>query len=177
MEFKELTIEELTRGYVKSEKTGVYTCIFCGETFEEGIIYNCGGRNVTAERAAEEHMFSAHGGAFHGLMGLDKQISGISDTQKEILEGMYLEKDNRMLSDEMGISTATVRTHKFNIQRMKREAKILLAMLEQIENEDIAEKRKMLELHQNVMKPEDFKLEREFTGNSLHPFFSQLNLK
>ena len=30
----------------------------------------------------------------------------------------------------MGISTATVRAHKFNLQKAKREAKILLALLE-----------------------------------------------
>ena len=31
MEFKELTLEELTRGYVWSEEEQLYQCIFCGD--------------------------------------------------------------------------------------------------------------------------------------------------
>ena len=186
MEFKELTVEELTRGYVKDEESGAWICIFCGETFEEGLIYDVRGRLVNAERAMKEHILDSHGGVFYGLTGLDKQIHGLSDSQKDILEGMYLEKDNREMGQEMGISPATVRTHKFNLQRMKREAKILLAVLEQIENEEIAAERKRMELPDgsrgvapNVEKtPGDApKLNRSFTGNSLHPFFTQFNLK
>ena len=44
----------------------------------------------------------------------------------------------------MNISAATVRTHKFNIQKMKREARILLAVLNQIEDEDAVILRKQL---------------------------------
>lgn len=180
MEFKELTIEELSQGFVRIIEEGTLTCIFCGEKFEDGLIYNSRGRMVTAERAMREHLEDAHGGVFYGLVGLDKQINGLSDSQKEILEGMYLEKDNKELSKEMDISVATVRTHKFNIQKMKREARILLAALEQIENEEVVAARKQLEEKDNDMRNKDKgfqNLERTFTGNSLHPFFTQFNLK
>ena len=40
-------------------------------------------------------MLEAHGGAFKGLIGLDKQINGLSDIQKQILEGMYAGDDNK----------------------------------------------------------------------------------
>ena len=39
MECKELTLEELTRGYVWSEEEQLYQCIFCGDKMEEGLIY------------------------------------------------------------------------------------------------------------------------------------------
>ena len=99
MELKELTVEELSRGYVRSKKEGALICIFCGETFMEENIYNYAGRMVTAERAMIEHIFDAHGGAFHGLINLDKQINGLSDIQKQILIGMYEEKENRNIAD------------------------------------------------------------------------------
>lgn len=183
MELKELTVEELSRGYVKSKKEGTLICIFCGESFIEGNIYNYAGRMVTAERAMIEHIFDAHGGAFHGLINLDKQINGLSDIQKQILTGMYEEKENRELGEAMDISAATVRTHKFNIQRMKREAGILLAVLNQIEDEDTVNLRKQLEKLRDEEKVggqvADLSdgLERSLTGNSLHPFFTQFNLK
>ncbi len=194
MEFKELTTEELTQGYTWHEESGLCTCIFCGEQFEQGLIYRLRGRMATAERAMAEHILQSHGGVFHGLIALDKQINGLSESQKDILEGMYLEKDNRELSEELGISAATVRTHKFNIQRMKREAKILLAILEQVENESLIHRRKHLQqlaeaespsqpANQEasrfafqpdpIQEPQTAPASHLFPHNSLHPFFTQ----
>ena len=129
------------------------------------------------------HIFDVHGGAFHGLINLDKQINGLSEIQKQILTGMYEEKENRELGEAMNISAATVRTHKFNIQKMKREARILLAVLNQIEDEDAVILRKQLAKLRDQERAEkagaDLSdgLERSLTGNSLHPFFTQFNLK
>ena len=172
MELKELTVEELSRGYVRSKKEGALICIFCGETFMEENIYNYAGTMVTAERAMIRHIFDVHGGAFHGLINLDKQINGLSE-----------KKENRELGEAMNISAATVRTHKFNIQKMKREARILLAVLNQIEDEDAVILRKQLAKLRDQERAEkagaDLSdgLERSLTGNSLHPFFTQFNLK
>lgn len=177
MEFKELTVAELAKGFVKDEERGGYTCIFCGEFFEEGMVYNLSGRFITAERAVEEHVLDSHGGAFGGLMHLDKQISGLSEAQRDILECMYMEKDNKEISQMLGISAATVRTHKFNIQKMKREAKILLALLEQVENEEIINRRKRLEPGAADSEEGQAYHRNNFDGNSLHPFFTQFDLK
>lgn len=150
MEFKELTLEELTRGYVWSEEEQLYQCIFCGDKMEEGLIYSSRGKSVNALRAMQEHIFDEHGSVFECLLNLDKQMNGLSDAQKDVLEGLYYEKDNKAIGKEMGISDATVRTYKFNLQKMKRRARIFLAMMEQIENEDFIALRKRLEPEQNV---------------------------
>lgn len=175
MEFKELTVEELTLGYIQSPQEESCTCIFCGEVYEEGIVYRSRGRTVTAERAVKEHIFDRHGGVFHGLLDLDKQVNGLSEIQKDVLTGMYQEKDNKQICEEMGISAATVRSHKFNLQKSKREAKILLALLEQIENETIVKQRKKTE--QEALPIEELLVKKDFSGNTLHPFFTQYNLK
>ena len=157
MELKELTVSELSSGYYRSKETGQLTCIFCGEAFEEGLIYNSRGRNVTAQRAIAEHIFDRHGGVFHGLIQLDKQINGLS---------------------ELHISTATVRTHKFNIQKTKRQAQILLAILAQIEDEELVAARKQLSDESAEKAPIDFpKPNQDFCRNTLHPFFTTFDLK
>lgn len=175
MEFKELTLEELTLGYAKSAQDASCTCIFCGEIYEAGIVYRSRGRMVTAERAVQEHIFDQHGGVFRGLLYLDKQVNGLSQIQKDVLTGMYLEKDNKQICEEMGISAATVRSHKFNLQKSKREAKILLALLEQIEDESIVKQRKIIE--GETPAEEEMPVKKDFSGNTLHPFFTQYNLK
>lgn len=177
MEFKELTLEELTRGYVWSEEEQLYQCIFCGDKMEEGLIYSSRGKTVNALRAMQEHIFDEHGSVFECLLNLDKQMNGLSDAQKDVLEGLYYEKDNKAIGKEMGISDATVRTYKFNLQKMKRRARIFLAMMEQIENEDFIALRKRLEPEQNVENIRKPHFDTQFGANLLHPFFTQYNLK
>ena len=177
MEFKELTLEELTRGYVWSEEEQLYQCIFCGDKMEEGLIYSSRGKSVNALRAMQEHIFDEHGSVFECLLNLDKQMNGLSDAQKDVLEGLYYEKDNKAIGKEMGISDATVRTYKFNLQTMKRRARIFLAMMEQIENEDFIALRKRLEPEQNVENIRKPHFDTQFGANLLHPFFTQYNLK
>ena len=177
MEFKELTLEELTRGYVWSEEEQLYQCIFCGDKMEEGLIYSSRGKSVNALRAMQEHIFDEHGSVFECLLNLDKQMNGLSDAQKDVLEGLYYEKDNKAIGKEMGISDATVRTYKFNLQKMKRRARVFLAMMEQIENEDFIALRKRLEPEQNVENIRKPHFDTQFGANLLHPFFTQYNLK
>ena len=98
----------------------------------------------------QEHLFDEHGGVFESLLEMDKQVNGLSDSQKEVLEGMYRQKDNKALCEAMSISAATVRTHKFNLQKMKREARVFLAIMEQIENEELVAARKRLELQEDA---------------------------
>ena len=177
MEFKELTLEELTRGYVWSEEEQLYQCIFCGDKMEEGLIYSSRGKSVNALRAMQEHIFDEHGSVFECLLNLDKQMNGLSDAQKDVLEGLYYEKDNKAIGKEMGISDATVRTYKFNLQKMKRRARIFLAMMEQLDIEDFIALRKRLEPEQNVENIRKPHFDTQFGANLLHPFFTQYNLK
>ncbi len=182
MEFKELTVEDLTKGYIFSKDKREYSCIFCSEVFSEGRIYEKGSRLITAEQAVKEHVLEAHHGAFNGLVGLDRQINGLTDVQKKVLTGMYTGMSNKDLGADMGISSATVRTHRFNIQKMKREARILLAILENIENDSIRAERECLSLQIEENRKqeggqEEHTVSRSFTVNNLHPFFTKFYLK
>ncbi len=174
--FKELEVEDLVNGYIKQDEENIYICVFCGEVFEEGVIYVSRDRMVTAQKAITEHINDEHESVFENLISLDKQINGLSDTQKKILSAMYEKKDPKVISEEMGISPATVRTHKFNLQKMKREAKIFIALMKMIENEhDLTEIKK---IDENV-KEETVQVKEPdmFSLNSLNPFFKQIKYK
>lgn len=174
-EIKDLSVEELSRGYMESESEDGFTCIFCGKTFEKGIIYKSMNKFVTAERATKEHVKLEHGGSFNKLIALDKSMTGLTTAQKNILEASYKELENKEISESMGISPVTVRAHKFKIQKMKREAKILLALMDQIENDEktlIMEKEVISEIEQKDNTPS-----QEFNVNTLHPFFTSYGPK
>ena len=67
------------------------------------------------------------------MLELDKTLNGLTEVQKTLLSCIYEGKSTDEIGEIMGISTATVRAHKFNLQKAKREAKILLALLEILE--------------------------------------------
>ncbi len=172
-DFKELSISDLCSGYTEQDN-GDCTCIFCGEHFQDGVIYQSRGRSVTAKRAMQEHVEDIHAGAFWSLLGLEKMLCGLTDVQKTLLACLYERKSTEQTSEIMDISAATVRTHRFNLQKAKREAKILLAMLEIIEKGD-----------EPLPKPQEPKEQSrpititnpQFSLNDLHPFFTQFRYK
>ena len=175
-EFKELTIEELKKGYYFSENTKAYHCIFCGEVFEEGLIYTVGEKMMIAEKAAATHIDDVHEGSTNKLIALDKQISGLSDTQKMLLQCINEGMENKEIAEVMNISAATVRAHKFNLQKSIREAKILLAIADNIENASKYTPGKKMDNNETTVANED-KSEKIFNLNSLHPFFTQVKYR
>ena len=63
------------------------------------------------------------------MLELDKTLNGLTEVQKTLLSCIYEGKSTDEIGEIMGISTATVRAHKFNLQKAKREAKILLTLI------------------------------------------------
>lgn len=88
---------------------------------------------------------------------------------------MYEDEANKTISERLDVKSSTVRTHKFKLQQLKREAKIFLALFEYIENINVINKDK--NLSQNMEEIEEIDFQQSFSGNVLHPFFAQLNLK
>ena len=176
-QFKDLTVEELIRGYTIEEDGNAFRCIFCGETYEKGVIYTSGSRSVDAERACAEHIYKEHQGPFNSLVSLEKQVSGLTDIQKKMMVSIHDGMENREISEEMDINSATVRNHKFKLQKMKREARIFLALMEYLENEELKafEERILGEVTEN--QEEMAVPNKDFGGNTLHPFFTNFNLK
>lgn len=171
----DLNINELIQGYTKDETKDSYRCIFCSEEFIRGVIYFSRGRNVDAQRATLEHIYDKHGGPFQSLLSLDREINGLTDIQKILLKSMYEDEANKTISERLDVKSSTVRTHKFKLQQLKREAKIFLALFEYIENINVINKDK--NLSQNMEEIEEIDFQQSFSGNVLHPFFAQLNLK
>lgn len=169
-DLNELTIEELTQGYSFDLKEKIYKCIFCNKTFIEGYIYENEDGLMTAKKAMEIHIQNEHNGVFNSLLSLEKDINGITEIQKKLLFAIFEKKDNKEIAKELEIAPSTVRAHKFYLQKMQREAKILLAILEAMEKESALA---------NYVIDEKERLDGEkiLSINSLHPFFTQYNLK
>lgn len=173
--FNELEIENLIHGYSYDEDKKEYKCIFCGKTYEDGVIYEYENKLVMAEKKIELHIEEKHEGVFLSLLALEKDINGLSDVQKKLLSAMADRKDNKEIAEDMNISPSTVRTHKFYLQKMKKQAKIFLAIMKALEKESAMENKRDKKKMEKYIK--ELESENIFSINSLHPFFTQYNLK
>ena len=170
----DLKIEDISLGYVYNSKKQDFTCIFCGETFDEGIVYEDNHNFITAKRAIEQHIEREHKGVLKTLLSLEKDITGLTEIQSKVITGLMEKKESKKLAEEMGISPSTVRTHKFYLQKLKRQSKIFLTIMNllELQEEEVESK----ELLKNEKLNEEL-LKNSCETNSLHPFFTQYNLK
>lgn len=89
MKYKDLDIRDLINGYSFDKDKNSFECIFCGEQFYSDEIYNINGKLYSAEGAIKQHIFQEHESVFSSLIKIDKTISGLSDTQTDILACVF----------------------------------------------------------------------------------------
>ncbi|MGL1900762.1 MAG: DUF2087 domain-containing protein [Fibrobacterales bacterium] len=127
-------IEDVVKGVMIDEKKGELSCIICGKKFHNGVIYPHEKLLLEAHKAVELHVAKEHGGVFHELLAGGKEVTGVSDIQKELLECMYSGASDKDIAAQLGgKSESTIRNQRSTLKRKKREAKRLLALMEILE--------------------------------------------
>lgn len=134
------TVEDLIRGYIYDEIHRTYICLYCGEIYEEDLIYNDGEKLCSARRAVEVHIAEAHKSQFDFLIGLEKKHTGLTDRQIEIFHILYNESDNRVISEQMETTPATVRSYRFKMRERLRQSKVYSALYYLIEEQNAENK-------------------------------------
>lgn len=129
------TLSELQNGYRFDQHAKIYACLFCHQTYEQGIIYPMGEVLYEAEKAVRHHIQQAHGSVFDTLIQLDKKYTGLSDIQREMLELFHQGlSDKEILERSSAGSISTIRQHRFKLKEKERQAKIFLALMANLEN-------------------------------------------
>ncbi|CAM4415364.1 hypothetical protein FHS16_000988 [Paenibacillus endophyticus] len=134
--FWNASIEELKQGYVYEEAEGYYYCLICGEGFEDGEIFReePSGRWFEARKYAGHHVKQSHGSMLDYLLELDKRQTGLTDLQKELIRGFSKKlSDQELMSLSGAGSTSTIRNHRFVLKEKAKQAKLLLAIMEMME--------------------------------------------
>ncbi len=183
MDYKELRIADLINGYILDDKREMYSCIFCGKSYELNQIYKFGDNLYNAKGAIRKHIAEDHNGVFNSLIKLDKDISGLTEIQTDILANNFEGLSNKEIAEILGISPATVRSHNFKLQKQKRQAKILLTILALIDRNNAQKKTDEKSLITKLQDAEENseidkeELETESEWDMLHPFFTKYNLR
>jgi len=137
--FWNTTINELKQGYQNKEYT--YTCLLCGETFRQGIIYTINGTFYDAKKAIETHMETTHPDIFEFYLGFGRVYTGLSEGHTELAKLFYKgHTDKEIVSITGANSISTIRNQRFAIREKYKQAKILVTLVELMEEKMLQQK-------------------------------------
>lgn len=151
------SVEELTTGIREDETRQCFTCIQCEKSFPFGYIYEVEGQLMDARKRALVHVEKRHGGMFHSLISLGKEVTGISEVQKSVLESLYAGESDAVIAGKLGgKSESTVRNHRFKLKRRKTEAKLFLSIMNLLEKQEaVPMEEKIVQFHDNIPIKDD----------------------
>ncbi|MCL2216377.1 MAG: DUF2087 domain-containing protein [Defluviitaleaceae bacterium] len=132
--FWNASTEDLKRGFTLDGLNGVYTCLICGEAFEDGIIYPMNDTLYDAGKAVEAHMKSQHPPIFEHFLNMGRVYTGLSAGQEELSRLFYAGYSDKEIVAITGANSAsTIRNQRFAIREKYKQAKVLVALVELLE--------------------------------------------
>lgn len=128
------SIDEIKQGYVYNKENKVFTCLCCGEVFEQGLIYQDEDKLFDAEYAVKNHIKNKHQSVLHFLLTLDKKYTSLTDVQKNLIIQFYEGKNDKEIAKELEVSSSTIRNQRFQLREKSKQAKIILSIVELLED-------------------------------------------
>jgi len=124
-------VHDLKTGYQRRSRPEGLRCLHCGRSFEQGVVYPVDDHLYDARRAVEDHLEREHGGPFAALLATGKEGTGLSDIQRSVVEASYEGLTDRQIAVKLGgKSASTIRNHRFQLRRRRKEARAFLAIME-----------------------------------------------
>lgn len=155
MDYEKRTIEELKKGYHKSSEQNAYMCNHCGKAYEIGQIYPIGDCFYEAESAVSRHIEMEHGGNFQLMLHLESKYNTLTENQKELLALMKSGLPDQQIAKKTGISDSTVRRQRFTFREKAKQAKLYLAVYEQVFAETAESKQDLIPIHEHATYVDD----------------------
>jgi len=130
------SVEDLKRGYKVNEQEGCYTCLICGQIFERGIIYPAENMLLDARKAMEAHVKTQHAPMFEYYLDMGRTYTGLSASQAELARLFYQGHSDKEVAAMAGVgSVSTIRNQRFAIREKYKQAKVLVALTELLEEQ------------------------------------------
>lgn len=131
-------IEEIEKGFIETEED--VKCIVCEESFIKGRIYEVDGNLYDAKKTAELHIKEKHHSMLSYLLNMNSNYTGISSSQRAVIELMALGLTDKEISSKLGVANSTIRNHRYKLREKEKQAKLFLAtmnLLSKNTNKDI----------------------------------------
>jgi len=125
--------DDLKRGYSFDAQQGRYFCLLCGRSYEGGVIYPVDDALFEAEKAMQAHMAAAHPSMFEYYLNMGRAYTGLSAGQAELARLFYQGHTDKEIANMTGMGMSTIRNQRFAIREKYKQAKVLVALTELME--------------------------------------------
>lgn len=150
MDIDKFTIEELKNGYRFDIDANSYICNNCGKVFDVGEIYSFEDRFFEASRAIKVHLNREHEDYLKQLLYTESKYNTLTDNQKELLFLIYSDISDKEIAKILDISPSTVRHQRFMFREKAKQAKMYLAIYEQVIEKRSLMNEAMVPIHNNA---------------------------
>lgn len=130
-----LNVVDYIRGFYQQGEN--YHCLYCDTITEIGCVYPHEEKFLEAKKFMQVHVDSKHQGPLAALLQLPKEETGLSETQQEILTLFAQNIDDKFIAQRLGVTTSTVRNHRFKLKEKQRQAQVFLSIMTLLGQTDI----------------------------------------
>ena len=174
--FWNAALGELKQGFLYQADVQEYVCLICGERFSRGEVFSRGDKFYDARKRVGLHVAEEHGSVFEYLLGLDKKYTGLSEVQRDLLTCFYQGQSDAEIARQSGGSMSTVRNHRFLLRERQKQAKVLLAVMELLEEGSLkdAKSGRLVDVHRSAtMVDERYAVTEAERDKILQTYFKQ----
>ncbi len=175
MDMKSLSLDELKKGYTNKE--GVYSCVLCRAQYEQGEVYEFDKRFFDAKRAVREHIKKEHPTYTKDLICWESKYNTLTDNQKRLMALFLSGMPDNDIAKHMGVSVSTVRHQRFMFREKAKQAKLYLALYENVfENGNAATAQPLMPIHEHAkMVDERYIITKKEEEHVLETSFSSMS--
>jgi Trp operon repressor len=155
MDYGKLTLDELKQGYRYDKESNAYICNYCEQHFEVGQIFSIENRFYVAEHAVSQHIKTIHEGNLLQLLTSETKYNTLTSNQKELLSLFALGVSDKEIAKKLGVTEATIRRQRFNFREKAKQAKLYLAIYEQVFDVKSTADNAIISIHNNAIYVDD----------------------
>ncbi|WP_125580595.1 DUF2087 domain-containing protein [Levilactobacillus cerevisiae] len=133
MNLQNLSLIEIEQGW--HLKANAYVCNYCQTSFATDQVFPDGDQFYPALQMVQRHVAQVHPDAVHLLINDASKYNTLTAKQRELLAAFSTGQKDADIAEATGVAAATVRHQKFTFREKAKQAKLYLAVYDQVFNQ------------------------------------------
>ncbi len=176
MDYDKLTLTDLKSGYRFDATKSAYICNYCEKAFHSGQVFPMNNNHYLPEHATQKHIETEHSGNLSQLLNSDTKYNTLTDNQKELLTLFNSGMPDGDIAKKLGVSASTIRHQKFTFREKAKQAKLYLAIFENVFDDKPANEEAIVTIHNQAMYYDDrYVITEQEKSHVLENFFESTN--
>lgn len=174
VDYGKLTLDELKKGYRYDKDT--YICNYCDQSFEVGQIFSINNHFYVAEHAVVKHIKAIHGGNLEQLVSSETKYNTLTNNQRELFRLFGSGMSDKEMAKKLNVSEATIRRQRFTFREKAKQAKLYLAIYEQVFEDNSSDDNTIIPIHNHAIYVDDrYLISEQERKHILETSFRSLN--